>query len=171
MSCGELRLTKFGSGLQLPWIWFKYVSSSLHLGSASEWCLWLLIITELIGRFSMSVNVKEFGMMWECGVDSLICRDDPWYGGVVLPNNDEVEVYSGSVQVLSEFKTVLLHCHWYHFEKDIEAHPAVSVSQVQLQNNTGLILSFNVSQNEGEIWNNLEAMKVQPGVHHVTYTT
>jgi len=56
-------------------------------------------------------------------------------------------------------------------KRDSEAHPAASVSQVQLQNNIGLILSFNVSQNEGEIWNNLEAMKVEPGVHHVTCTT
>ena len=72
--------------------------------------------------------------------------------------------------MLSEFRTVLLYCHGYHFEKDSEAHPAVSVSQVQLQNNIGLILSFNVSQNEGEIWNNLEAMNVEPGVYHVTST-
>jgi hypothetical protein len=43
-------------------------------------------------------------------------------------------------------------------KRDSEAHPAASVSQIQLQNNIGLILSFNVSQNEGEIWNNLEAM-------------
>jgi hypothetical protein len=40
-----------------------------------------------------------------------------------------------------------------------------------LQNNIGLILSFNVSQNEGEIWNNLEAIKVEPGVYHVVFTT
>jgi hypothetical protein len=39
-------------------------------------------------------------------------------------------------------------------KRDSEAHPAASVSQVQLQNNISLILSFNVSQNEGEIWNN-----------------
>jgi len=68
--------------------------------------------------------------VWCESVDSLICRDDPWYGGDVLPNNDEVEVYSGAVQVLSEFRPVLLYCHGYHFEKYIEAHPAASVSQV-----------------------------------------
>ena len=56
-------------------------------------------------------------------------------------------------------------------KRDSEAHPAASVSQVQLQKNIGLILSFNVSQNEGEIWNNLEVMKVEPGVYHVTNIT
>jgi hypothetical protein len=55
--------------------------------------------------------------------------------------------------------------------RDSEAHPAASVSQVQLQKNIDLILLRNVSQNEGEIWNNLKAMKVEPGVYHLTCTT
>ena len=56
-------------------------------------------------------------------------------------------------------------------KRDSEAHPAASVSQVQLHNNIDLISSFNVSQNEGELWNNLEAMSMEPGVYHVTCTT
>jgi hypothetical protein len=70
--------------------------------------------------------------------------------------------------MLSEFRTVLLYCYGHHFEKGQRGTP---VSQVQLQNNIDLIMSFNVSQNEDEIWNDLEAMKVEPGVHHVTCTT
>jgi hypothetical protein len=56
-------------------------------------------------------------------------------------------------------------------KRDSEAHPAASVSQVQLQNNIALIRSFNVSQKEGEIWNNLETMNMEPGVYHMTCTT
>ena len=56
-------------------------------------------------------------------------------------------------------------------KRDSEAHPAASVRQIQLQNDIDLILLFYVSQNEGEIWNNFEAMNMEPGVYHVTCTT
>jgi hypothetical protein len=32
-------------------------------------------------------------------------------GGVVLPSNDEVEVYSESIHVMCEVRTVVLYCH------------------------------------------------------------